>query len=65
MNTTTPSNDASPTNTTDLNTHNNTSTPNTTNVVLQSQRSDGIEALIEATVPNSLIVYFHPLLRAR
>ena len=37
MNPTTPSNDASPTNTTDLNTHNNISTPNRSNVVSQSQ----------------------------
>ena len=65
MDANTPPTDTSPANITDINTNNNTSTPNTTNVVLQSQRSDGIEALIEATVPNSLMVYFHPLLRAR
>ena len=60
MNTNTPSNDASPTNTTDLNTHNNPSTPNRTNVVSQSQGSGGIEALIEATVRTSNGV-FSPL----
>ena len=53
MNTNNPSNDASPTNTTDLNTHNNPSTPNISNVVSQSQGSGGIEALIEATVRTS------------
>ena len=47
MNTNTPPLDTSPTYITDINTNNNPSTPNRTNVVSQFQRSNGIEALIE------------------
>ena len=50
MDSNTPPLDTPPANIIDINTNNNTSTPNTTNMVSQSQRSDGIEALIEATV---------------
>ena len=64
MNTNTPSNDASPTNTTDLNTHNNPSRPNRSNVVSQSQGSGGIEALIEATVRTSNGVFTPTVERA-
>ena len=64
MNTNTASNDASPTNTTDLNTHNNISTPNRSNVVSQSQGSGGIEALIEATVRTSNGVFTPTVERA-
>ena len=60
MDANTPPTDTSPANITDINTTNNLSTPNTTNVVSQSQRSDGIEALIEATVRTSNGV-FSPL----
>ena len=57
MHTTTPSNDASPTNTTNINTHNNPSTPNRINVVSQSRGSGGIEALIQATGRTSKAVF--------
>ena len=60
MDSNTPPTDTSPANITDINTTNNLSTPNTTNVVSQSQRSDGIKALIEATVRTSNGV-FSPL----
>ena len=60
MDANTPPTDTPPANITDINTTNNLSTPNTTNVVSQSQRSDGIEALIEATVRTSNGV-FSPL----
>ena len=60
MDANTPPTDTSPVNITDINTNNNTSTPNTTNVVSQSQHSDGTEALIEATVCTSNGV-FSPL----
>ena len=50
MDSNTPPLNSLPANITDMNKNNSTSTPNTTNVVSQSQRSDGIEALIEATV---------------
>ena len=53
MNSNTTPNDASPTNTTDINAHNPTTTPIRNNVVSQSQGSGGIEALIEATVRTS------------
>ena len=52
----------SPTNTTDINAPNNLQTPSRTHVVSQSQRSGGIEALIEATVRTSNDV-FSPLVR--
>ena len=50
MDSNTPPPDTSPANITDINTHNNPYTPDRINMVLQSQRSEGIEALIEATV---------------
>ena len=53
MDSNTPSNDASPTNTTDTNAHNAPTTPIRNNIVSQSQGSGGIEALIEATVRTS------------
>ena len=54
MNNITPTRDASPTDTNDVNTHSQPSTPNRfINVVSQSQGSGGIDALIEATVRTS------------
>ncbi len=53
MNSNTTPNDTSPTNTTNINAHNPTTTPIRNNVVSQSQGSGGIEALIEATVRTS------------
>ena len=53
MNSNTTPNNASPTNTTNINAHNPTTTPIRNNVVSQSQGSGGIEALIEATVRTS------------
>ena len=60
MNTNTPPLDTSPTYITDINTNNNPSTPSRINVVSQFQRSDGIEALIEATVRTFDGVVFPP-----
>ena len=57
MNNITPTSNASPTNTTDVNTYSQPSTPNRFNVVSQSQGSGGIEALIEATVRTSNDVF--------
>ena len=59
MNNITPSNDASPTSTPNINTPDTPSTPNRTHVVSQSQGSGGIEALIEATVRTSNGVFSH------
>ena len=58
MNNITPTRDASPTNTNDVDTHGQPSTPNRfINVVSQSQGSGGIDALIEATVRTSNDVF--------
>ena len=57
MNSNTTPNDASPTNTTNINVHNPTTTPIKNNVVSQSQGSGGIEALIESTVLSSFTLF--------
>ena len=64
MDSNTPSNDASPTNTTDTNAHNAPTTPIRNNIVSQSQGSGGIEALIEATVRTSNGVFTPTVERA-